>query len=134
MNKLNEKLFDCRRDSECLLDSIDMHNKRIFFKNCWKKTPAHPYILTNGGSQVNESLVKQFVQKVHIVSNFLIHCCWQYTKMLPNIGALHRDTGKNNEWEAPEGPPICQRESSTLRLHRNLHIKLMMDKIPEMYV
>lgn len=37
LNKLNEKLFDCRRDSECLLDSIDMHNKRIFFKNCWKK-------------------------------------------------------------------------------------------------
>lgn len=50
MNKLNEKLFDCRRDSKCLLDSIDMHNKRNFYKNCWKKkTPAHPYILTNGG-------------------------------------------------------------------------------------
>lgn len=98
------------------------------------RTQAHAYILTNGGSQVSESLVKRFLQKVHIVSKFLIHCCWQYTKMLPRIGAQHRGTEKNNEWEDPEGPHIFQRESNTLRLRENLPIKSMMDKIPEMYI
>lgn len=54
--------------------------------------------------------------------------------MLPGIGAQHRGTEKNNEWEDPEGPHIFQRESNTLRLRENLPIKSMMDKIPEMYI